>query len=420
MWTFGCPAKARAPRESAGRQTQRTTANARAVMASSGSGLRATATEFVFARSSAGAASDAGARERVGLADASALAGELRALGLVSDDDDDGDDDEGERASVGVDAGVGRGGAIEAETTVFGGSGGEESAGGVSFEGALEFLASAFPDYDLSCLEEALINTGGDFELAMELLMDDEVPEEVPPNFEDDDAFPSLAGGSSAAHLSTPEPEPLPKKIYLSGGMSNVNRASAASLWSSSVQQKGEQAAKPANKIERGPGDGAKTKIEWVETGAAVSQLYTANRDEARDYARVRNVCYEQATNAFLSGNKALAKELSRQGREAAAKMSAAHEGAAHSIYQSRGGGQDGVIDLHGLHVAEAIKLLRHELDRLRASGYHSAQVLVGTGHHTIGSRTPSRLPVAVENFLHQERWSFSEPQAGHLEVRLY
>lgn len=392
-----------------------------AVMTSSGSGLRATATEFVFARSSTAEASDGNARERVELADASALAGEFRALGLVSDDDDDDvyGDDARERAGFGV--GVGAGGATEAGTAMFdGGFGGEESAGGVSFEDALVFLASVFPDYDSSCLEEALINTGGDVELAMELLMDDEVPEEVPPNFEDDDAFPSLAGGSSAAPTSAPEPEPLPKKIYLSGGMSNINRASAASLWSSSVQQKGSQAAKPANKLERGPGDGAKTKIEWVETGAAVSQLYTANRDEARDYARVRNVCYEQATNAFLSGNKALAKELSRQGREAAAKMSEAHEGAAHSIYQSRGGGQDGVIDLHGLHAAEAIKLLRHELDRLRSSGYHSAQVLVGTGHHTIGSRTPARLPVAVENFLHQERWSFSEPQAGHLEVRLY
>ena len=201
--------------------------------------------------------------------------------------------------------------------------------------------------------------------------------------------------------------------------MSNVNKASAAANWNGGATKTETASVSASGKIERGVRDGTKTKIEWVETGAAVSQLYAANRDEARDYARVRNVCYEQATNAYLSGNKALAKELSRQGRDAAAKMSQAHAQAAHNIYHSRGGGRDGVIDLHGLHVAEALSLLRRELSRLRGSGCSHAQILVGTGHHTVGSRTPSRLPVAVETFLQEHRWRFSERQAGLLEVSL-
>jgi DNA-nicking Smr family endonuclease len=288
---------------------------------------------------------------------------------------------------------------------------------GGDFDEALCFLQSAFPNYDASCLEEALMNTGGDAELAMELLMDEEIPPAEAPDFDDAEAFPSLGGGASTSSVPA-MPEPLPKKIFLSGGMSNVNRASAAATWNSSAEKL--SAAKASvSKLERGVAPGTGTKIEWVETGAAVSQLYTTTRDEARDYARIRNVCYEQATNAFLSGNKALAKELSRQGRDAASKMSTAHQHAAHSIYNSRGGGRDGVIDLHGLHVAEALSILRRELARLRSSGYPCVQILVGTGHHTIGSRTPSRLPVAVENFLHQERLKFSEPQSGLLEVRL-
>jgi hypothetical protein len=201
--------------------------------------------------------------------------------------------------------------------------------------------------------------------------------------------------------------------------MSNVNKASASSNWNAGTKKADLGPVSASGKIERGVQNGTATKIEWVETGAAVSQLYAANRDEARDYARVRNVCYEQATNAYLSGNKALAKELSRQGREAAAKMSQAHEQAAHAIYHSRGGGSGGVIDLHGLHVAEALNLLRRELARLRDSGCSHAQILVGTGHHTVGSRTPSRLPVAVETFLQEHCWRFSKPQAGLLEVSL-
>ena len=45
------------------------------------------------------------------------------------------------------------------------------------------------------------------------------------------------------------------------------------------------------------------------------------------------------------------------------------------------------------------------------------AHVLVGTGHHTKGSRTPSRLPAAVAEYLTHRRVRFWEPQAGMLEV---
>lgn len=339
---------------------------------------------------------------------------EFGALGLVSEDEEDDEN--------AVDA---------ADESAFASSGGErpiepyaalagEEPSPSDFDDSLTFLGDMFPNMDWACLEEALMNTGGDVELAMELLMDDEIPDIPAPDVDDAEAFPSLGGGGGGTSTSAPRaPEPLPKKIFLSGGMSNVNKASASVNWNTRATKTETASVSASGKIERGVRDGTKTKIEWVETGAAVSQLYAANRDEARDYARVRNVCYEQATNAYLSGNKALAKELSRQGREAAAKMSQAHAQAAHNIYHSRGGGSDGVIDLHGLHVAEALSLLRRELSRLRGSGCSHAQILVGTGHHTVGSRTPSRLPVAVETFLQEHHWRFSERQAGLLEVSL-
>ena len=366
------------------------------------SSLNPSASSFVFApRASERALARASSRE-------------LGALGVVSDDED-----ERARALGGLVANDGNdrfAGDDAWDPAHVEGDFATTSEG--DFDDALAFLQSAFADMDVACLEEALMNTGGDVELAMELLLDDEVPTAQVPDVDDAEAFPTL-GGSKASPAARGEPEELPKKIFLSGGMSNVNRASAASTWNAKVTTNSVANSNRTNKIERGVSEGTQTKIEWVETGAAVSQMYAANREEARDYARVRNVCYEQATNAFLSGNKALAKELSRQGREAAAKMSAAHEVAATSIYHSRGGGKDGVIDLHGLHVAEAISILRRELSRLRSSGHSHAQVLVGTGHHTVGSRTPSRLPVAVETFLQEQRLGFSEPQSGLLQVRL-
>ena len=176
-------------------------------------------------------------------------------------------------------------------------------------------------------------------------------------------------------------------------------------------------------------GTAAASHQPWVETGEAVSNLYASTRGDARDHMRLRNICFQQATQAYLTGNKALAKELSRKGRNHAQAMRAAHEAAAGSIFRERNanlqhnGGNNGagggpkMLDLHGLHVAEAVAVLRRELPHCRAEGERVVHVLVGTGHHVKGSRTPARLPAAVAEFLHASSIRFWEPQAGMLEV---
>lgn len=86
---------------------------------------------------------------------------------------------------------------------------------------------------------------------------------------------------------------------------------------------------------------------------------------------------------------------------------------------------QDRMIDLHGLHVSEAIHVLKHELSILRSTARAAEQrlqvyICVGTGHHTRGSRTPARLPVAVQRYLLEEGIDYSEPQPGLLRVLIY
>ncbi|OVA01402.1 Smr protein/MutS2 C-terminal [Macleaya cordata] len=171
----------------------------------------------------------------------------------------------------------------------------------------------------------------------------------------------------------------------------------------------------------------------WLETGEAVANMYSELREEARDHARLRNAYFEQARQAYLIGNKALAKDLSVKGQLHNMHMKAAHEKAQESIYRQRnpdvqgyGRGQERMIDLHGLHVSEAIHRLRSELNVLRSAARnadHPLQVYicVGTGHHTKGSRTPARLPVAVEQYLLQEEGlEYTEPQPGLLRVVIY
>jgi hypothetical protein len=69
--------------------------------------------------------------------------------------------------------------------------------------------------------------------------------------------------------------------------------------------------------------------------------------------------------------------------------------------------GCDRLIDFHGLHVNEAIYILKGELTALKSTARAAwkrmqVMVCVGTGHHTRGSRT-ARLPIVVEQFLLDE-----------------
>uniref|UniRef100_A0A7N0TLE5 Smr domain-containing protein n=1 Tax=Kalanchoe fedtschenkoi TaxID=63787 RepID=A0A7N0TLE5_KALFE len=179
----------------------------------------------------------------------------------------------------------------------------------------------------------------------------------------------------------------------------------------------------------------ARAALVWLETGEAVGNMYSGLRAEAGDHARVRNAYFEQARQAYLIGNKALAKELSVKGQLYNMRMKAAHGKAQESIYRHRnpvspemqlsGRQERMMIDLHGLHVSEAIHKLKLELGVLRnAARAHDQRIpifiCVGTGHHTRGSRTPVRLPVAVQQFLLDEGVDFSEPQPGLLRVVIY
>ncbi|KAH1244658.1 Polyadenylate-binding protein-interacting protein 7 [Glycine max] len=172
----------------------------------------------------------------------------------------------------------------------------------------------------------------------------------------------------------------------------------------------------------------------WLETGDAVANMYSELREEARDHACLRNAYFEQAQQAYLIGNKALAKELSAKGQLHNMHMKVAHGKAQESIYLQRnpvapelqgdGRGNERIIDLHGLHASEAIHVLKHELSVLKSTAIAAEQrlqvyILVGTGHHTRGSRTPARLPIAVQRFLLEEGIDFTETQPGLLRVDL-
>lgn len=117
------------------------------------------------------------------------------------------------------------------------------------------------------------------------------------------------------------------------------------------------------------------------------------------------------------SGNKALAKGLSKQGHELNAQMKNCHFLAAQKIFDSRNSTSqlyaERMMDLHGLHVAEAVEFLAHMLPKLADEGLENMYLVTGSGHHSKGPQSNARLLPAVEQFLVAEGYQFSPVADG-------
>uniref|UniRef100_A0ACD5XYF3 Uncharacterized protein n=1 Tax=Avena sativa TaxID=4498 RepID=A0ACD5XYF3_AVESA len=326
----------------------------------------------------------------------------------------------------------------------------------------LEYLASQFPGFSAESLAELYYANGCDFNHTIEILTQLEMQVDPTsnqtmnmtpsaPNFSTGD-FPALPtvedqNGFSKGNLDI---------LGIFNGRNSSTISSGTGDFVSAVRKLASQNS-GHGKFKKGPDysngvstvsvpkqyfgtkassgnkyqsfNSARAAAPWLDTGDAVANMYSESREEARDFARVRNACFEQARQAYLVGNKALAKELSIKGQSYNSQMKAAHEKAREAIYRQRNPGSlqrgsDRLIDLHGLHVSEAIHILKVEVGALRnaarvAGERMQVMVCVGTGHHTKGSRT-ARLPIAVEQFLLDEGLHYTQPQPGLLRVAVY
>ncbi|DAZ98013.1 TPA: hypothetical protein N0F65_004503 [Lagenidium giganteum] len=151
---------------------------------------------------------------------------------------------------------------------------------------------------------------------------------------------------------------------------------------------------------------------KWFSTGAAVSAQYQELRETAYQLACARNKCFMGATQAYRNGNKSLAKSLSNQGQDYNTKMKKYHFMAASQIFNSRNPTSqlydERLMDLHGLHVAEAVEFLSHMLPKLADEGLESIYIVTGSGHHSKGPQGNARLLPAVERFLATDGYQFS------------
>lgn len=163
----------------------------------------------------------------------------------------------------------------------------------------------------------------------------------------------------------------------------------------------------------------------WVTTGDSLREQYETIRENAIKKANLRNSLFEQATQAYISGDKSRAATLSKQARLIDQSMRQLNHEAAELIFHERNAKlkTNTIIDLHGLHRDEALSYLEERIEHLRAEHYHGClHVILGTGHHS-KSGHGSRLLPSIEHFLKTNDFTYvdssKDKRGGMLSINI-
>ena len=101
-------------------------------------------------------------------------------------------------------------------------------------------------------------------------------------------------------------------------------------------------------------------------------------------HAKRRGDLLAQSQAAWQSGDKASAKRFSDEGKAEGAKMDACNRQAADAYFAANNARHGlGEIDLHGLHVSEAIDRVEERLRQCQAQRAQQLVVIVGRGNHS-------------------------------------
>jgi hypothetical protein len=228
-----------------------------------------------------------------------------------------------------------------------------------SNEQAVQLLHSWFPSQPLSLLRQLMDACDGRLQEALQIISDidseqqqqqqqqprssvqqsssskaaPQANQQVQLGLQDDKLFPALSAAAAAQQQQPPAATARPAPYHAGslwddklsyargsskGSSSNTSswsalaKAAAAAAPSSSPastsRAAGMASATPINsraasrKAAAGVVAAEQHAVPWVLTGEAVAQEYAAARAEASDHARVRNACFQQATQAYLAG----------------------------------------------------------------------------------------------------------------------
>ncbi|ORX51154.1 DUF1771-domain-containing protein [Piromyces finnis] len=143
-------------------------------------------------------------------------------------------------------------------------------------------------------------------------------------------------------------------------------------------------------------------------------------RDQAQELAKKRGDCFERSQQAFKSGDKAKAKELSDEGKKYDQEMIECNKKAANLIFKLNNSDKNlpvHEIDLHGLFVEESKGFVEERIKLCKQKNIDALIVIVGRGNHSI-DKIPKIKP-AIEELVntHGIEYKMNEPNPGCISL---
>lgn len=187
-------------------------------------------------------------------------------------------------------------------------------------------------------------------------------------------------------------------------------------ITSHTAQKSKEKKAKKLKETEDTPSEPSFQDFEYPE--------YDDYRAEAFLHQQKRMECYSKAKEAYRMGKKNVATFYAQQGSLHEQKMKEANHLAAVEIFEKVNASllPQNVLDLHGLHVDEAIEhlttVLQQKTEEFKQNGGKPyLSVITGRGNHSQGG--VARIKPAVIKYLTSHNFRFSEIKPGCLKVML-
>ncbi|PBK94671.1 Smr-domain-containing protein [Armillaria gallica] len=113
---------------------------------------------------------------------------------------------------------------------------------------------------------------------------------------------------------------------------------------------------------------------------------YTGFRVRATKEKDEEKRCLNESRKAYIHGDHAAAKDLSKQAKNHRKKMEQLNKEASNRVYlENNRNRKPGKIDLHGLHVKEAIAHTDAALKEAKRRGDSEIRIIVGKGLHSEG-----------------------------------
>ncbi|XP_008053779.1 NEDD4-binding protein 2 [Carlito syrichta] len=151
---------------------------------------------------------------------------------------------------------------------------------------------------------------------------------------------------------------------------------------------------------------------------------YDRCRAKAILHQQKRMECYKKAREAYRMGRKNVATFYAQQGGQHEQKRKEANLLAAMEIFEKVNASllPQNILDLHGLHVNEALRhlviVLQQKMKEFKRSGGKPYLfVITGRGSHSLGG--VARIKVAVVHYLLSHSIRFSEIKSGCLKIML-